>query len=253
MRHAVRALIRLLAVGPDYGERYIPADAAAAQRSARGTVEASCEVRRAPGDKGMGVFAAEPIEPGRWVCRYMGEVVATSASQAAPLFDPLGLISVSTAGLREVEPSSDYLLELTPGLCIDGRHSEHFSRFVNHDEHGQPHATQTCMSRGLEVPARGLPCWPHSRRHGLGTHRQPLRARECRRAARRSVCCCGHCSGRGIDLRLWGGVLARIGQRAERGHRHSVSLVSLQVKFISMITYWQYWPWAAHVTRTPRR
>ena len=138
MRHAVRALI-LLAVGPDYGERYIPADAAAAQRSARGTIEASCEVRRAPGDKGMGVFAAEPIEPGRWVCRYMGEVVATSASQAAPLFDPLGLISVSTAGLREVEPSSDYLLELTPGLCIDGRHSEHFSRFVNHDEHGQPH------------------------------------------------------------------------------------------------------------------
>ena len=90
MKYAARALVRLLAVGPDYGERYMPADAAAAQRNARGTVEAFCEVRRAPDDKGMGVFAAEPIAAGRWVCRYMGEVVA-SASQAAPLFDPLGL------------------------------------------------------------------------------------------------------------------------------------------------------------------
>ena len=147
---SARALaIQLLAASPDYGERYIPA-----QRP-RGDVEASCEVRLAPGDKGMGVFATESIAVGRWVCRYMGEVVA-SASQTAPLFDPLGLMSVSTAGLREVDPSSEYLLELTPGLYIDGQHSEHFSRFVNHDEHGEP----PVQTWGLSVPSTARPCRP---------------------------------------------------------------------------------------------
>ena len=216
MRHAARValVIRLMAVGPDYGDRYRPATA---QHNRRGAVEASCEVLLAPGGKGMGVFAAESIAAGRWVCRYMGDVVA-SASQAAPPFDPLGLMRVSTAGLREVDPSSDYLLELTPGLYIDGRHSEHFSRFVNHDEHGQPHVRRETPC-DLAVSVRSLPCWLHSRSQGLCTYRQPRRARECRRAACRPVRCCAYCSRRRAGLQLWGGVLARIGRRAERGHR----------------------------------
>merc|ERR1711988_1334234 len=31
---------------------------------------------------------------------------------------------------------SDYVLQLAPGLCLDAQNSRHFSRYFNHDQHG---------------------------------------------------------------------------------------------------------------------
>ena len=38
--------------------------------------------------------------------------------------------------VRSIDRGSDYVLALCPGLCLDARHSNHFSRYINHDEHG---------------------------------------------------------------------------------------------------------------------
>ena len=123
----------------DYGARFAPA----AAQPDRGDSEPACVIRDT-GAKGMGVFAAEDIERGRWVCQYIGTLVSDSdesdesnASREPP-WDPLGLMPTpeSTSGLPRVDPGSDYVLALCPGLCLDARHSNHFSRYINHDEHG---------------------------------------------------------------------------------------------------------------------
>ena len=120
----------------DYGTRFAPA----AAQPDRGDSEPACVIRET-GAKGMGVFAAEDIERGRWVCQYIGTVVSDSDESDAsrePAWDPLALMPTpeSTSGLPRVDPGSDYVLALCPGLCLDARHSNHFSRYINHDEHG---------------------------------------------------------------------------------------------------------------------
>ena len=120
----------------DYGARFAPA----AAQPDRGDSEPACVIRDTVA-KGMGVFAAEDIERGRWVCQYIGTLVSDSDESTAsrePPWDPLGLMPTpeSTSGLPRVDPGSDYVLALCPGLCLDARHSNHFSRYINHDEHG---------------------------------------------------------------------------------------------------------------------
>ena len=123
----------------DYGARFAPA----AAQPDRGDSEPACVIRDT-GAKGMGVFAAEDIERGRWVCQYIGTLVSDSdesdesTASREPPWDPLGLMPTpeSTSGLPRVDSGSDYVLALCPGLCLDARHSNHFSRYINHDEHG---------------------------------------------------------------------------------------------------------------------
>ena len=122
----------------DYGARFAPA----AAQPDRGDSEPACVIRDT-GAKGMGVFAAEDIERGRWVCQYIGTLVSDSdesdeSNASREPWDPLGLMPTpeSTSGLPRVDPGSDYVLALCPGLCLDARHSNHFSRYINHDEHG---------------------------------------------------------------------------------------------------------------------
>ena len=123
----------------DYGARFAPA----AAQPDRGDSEPACVIRDT-GAKGMGVFAAEDIERGRWVCQYIGTLVSDSdesdesTAGREPPWDPLGLMPTpeSTSGLPRVDRGSDYVLALCPGLCLDARHSNHFSRYINHDEHG---------------------------------------------------------------------------------------------------------------------
>ena len=161
MRPAVARLLLSAANSPDYGQRFVPA----AAQPQRGDLEAACEVRRAAGTKGRGVFAAEPMEAGRWVCRYAGKVVTDGSS---PPFDPLGLMPdrASTANLELVDTASEYVLELCPGLFIDAKDSSHFSRFVNHAEHGAPGGSRGlrlgsgCRAQRLQPWARGEPREP---------------------------------------------------------------------------------------------
>ena len=131
---------RMDITGPDYGARFAPA----AAQPDRGDSEPACRIKET-GAKGMGVFAAEEIERGRWVCRYIGTVVTDSDESdesddaiREPQWDPLGIMPTaeSTSDLPRVDPGSDYVLALCPGLCLDARHSDHFSRYINHDEYG---------------------------------------------------------------------------------------------------------------------
>ena len=126
--------------GLDYGHRFAPA----AAQPARGDLEPACTVG-VTREKGMGVFAAEEIERGRWVCRYIGTLVTdrnesdeSDDAGREPQWDPLGIMptSESISGFPRVDPGSEYVLALCPGLCLDARDSEHFSRYINHDEQG---------------------------------------------------------------------------------------------------------------------
>lgn len=104
----------------------------------------------AAGSKGQGVFAAEHIARGRWVCEYEGELVRAPPEhqQDQPLFDPLGLLASGSGedgrGLTDreeadipiLDSSSLYLLEVAPDLFLDAQHSSHFSRFFNHEQRG---------------------------------------------------------------------------------------------------------------------
>lgn len=107
-------------------------------RGTPGHTEAATEVRAA-GVKGMGAFAAQPIKEGVWCCRYIGDLVSTGAAPEAATFDPLNLLSAAAsaaASAPSADSASEYLLSLTPELALDGRGSEHVSRYINHDERG---------------------------------------------------------------------------------------------------------------------
>ena len=233
MRPAVARLLLSAASSPDYGQRFVPA----AAQPQRGDLEAACEVRRAAGTKGRGVFAAEPMEAGRWVCRYAGKVVTDGSS---PPFDPLGLMPdrASTANLELVDTASEDVLELCPGLFIDAKDSSHFSRFVNHAEHGAPGGSRGlrlgsgCRAQRLQPWARGEPREPGgvcraSPRTCLllgsalvpATRRQPRRARECGGAASRLLRGRADRARRRTHLQLRRGLLARCPSTAQRRDR----------------------------------
>ena len=88
-----------------------------------GLTEAAVAVRSA-GDKGDGAFAMEPIKAGTWVGTYTGTLTTHAETEAR-----YGSTDYS---------STDYLFTVdeTRGLGIDARNSSHFSRFINHAEHG---------------------------------------------------------------------------------------------------------------------
>ena len=84
------------------------------------------EVRPAPHGKGKGAFAATDFRRGELVCAYEGERL--TGLEVAARYGPGG--------------GGDYLFEVAApsavsgGVYIDGAHSTHFSRFINHAEHG---------------------------------------------------------------------------------------------------------------------
>lgn len=67
----------------------------------------------------MGAFAVEPCAEGAFVCEYVGE-----------------LVTVLETTQRYLGADPEYLFELTPELSLDAQDSKHYSRFINHDEHG---------------------------------------------------------------------------------------------------------------------
>ena len=142
---AMVAPTHLMRCGPircqDYGRRFLPPDTDALRRRS-GDKEPKVEVRAA-GGKGQGAFAAEVIQDGQWVSQYVGTLMRDADAVKELPFDPLGLMADGMAGGSSIgeaqEPrdsSSEYVLELAPGLYIDADNSTHFSRFFNHAEHG---------------------------------------------------------------------------------------------------------------------
>jgi hypothetical protein len=102
--------------------------------------EAELAVRVASaGAKGMGAFAAEAAQPGRWIGSYQGPLI--SLDEQRDLYS-------------ETDP--EYLFQITPDLYIDGNLSTHFTRFFNHDQKGNLNFTVSVRSGTLEsVPSCG--------------------------------------------------------------------------------------------------
>ena len=186
------------------------------------------------GVKGMGAFAAEAAQPGRWIGSYQGRLI--SLDEQRDLYS-------------ETDP--EYLFKITPDLYIDGNLSTHFTRFFNHDQKGNLNFTVSarsgmfgvclaepqCARRGsLGVLYRLLaalrtrneplgcsgpngrgsrPRWEAAARplDGWKRARRVLRGRGCagRGAARRLLRGGGDRAGHRAVLRLWRGLLA--GQR----------------------------------------
>ena len=78
---------------------------------------------RSVAGKGSGAFATVPIPAGMLVCQYEGEILTREEAVA--------------------RGDSEYLFEMKPprdgvsdGLYVDGESSNHVSRYINHDEHG---------------------------------------------------------------------------------------------------------------------
>ena len=115
------------------------------------------------GVKGMGAFAAEAAQPGRWIGSYQGRLI--SLDEQRDLYS-------------ETDP--EYLFKITPDLYIDGNLSTHFTRFFNHDQKGNLNFTVSARSGMLEcvLLSRSAPAvgawayctgsWP---RCALGTSR----------------------------------------------------------------------------------
>ncbi|KAL1523392.1 hypothetical protein AB1Y20_018334 [Prymnesium parvum] len=80
--------------------------------------ELRVEVRQAA-PKGLGVFAAEDASAGRWIGTYRGE-----------------RLSLRALSRRYAHAAPVYAFRIATGGAIDARNSSHFSRFINHDEHG---------------------------------------------------------------------------------------------------------------------
>ena len=97
--------------------------------------------------KGLGVFAAEHAHVQRWVGSYHGE--------------RLSIREFSHRYRRGNDPV--YGFRLSQSIIIDGRNSTHFSRYINHDEHGNLKVDAMPRSRvfccwllSLVYPARRL-------------------------------------------------------------------------------------------------
>tara|TARA_B100000795_G_scaffold166923_1_gene125608 strand:+ start:574 stop:1125 length:552 start_codon:yes stop_codon:yes gene_type:complete len=104
-----------------------------------GETELAVRVESA-GVKGMGAFAAEAAQAGRWVGSYQGPLI--SLDEQRDLYS-------------ETDP--EYLFQITPDLYIDGNLSTHFTRFFNHDQKGNLNFTVSVRS-GMLV---SVPTWSH--------------------------------------------------------------------------------------------
>jgi len=78
--------------------------------------EVAVETKLSP-PKGYGVFATHPIKNGTFVCRYRGE-----------------LLTLDEQEKRYPDSFPDYCLRLSSELSIDAERSQHWSRFINHNE-----------------------------------------------------------------------------------------------------------------------
>lgn len=78
--------------------------------------EAVVTVREADGDRGLGVFAAEAITTGAWLCEYGGELISTEELiRRYPSMEP------------------EYVFQVDTDLYIDAIMSQHWSKRMNHD------------------------------------------------------------------------------------------------------------------------
>lgn len=78
----------------------------------------SCVEVRPSKVHGLGCFALRPIPADRRIMRYTGELIG---------------LDEAVRRNRKGEPQySDYVLEITPELFVDGIRSGHASRYVNH-------------------------------------------------------------------------------------------------------------------------
>jgi hypothetical protein len=117
--------------------------------------EAELAVRVASaGAKGMGAFAAEAAQPGRWIGSYQGPLI--SLDEQRDLYS-------------ETDP--EYLFQITPDLYIDGNLSTHFTRFFNHDQKGNLNFTVSVRSGTLESVPSWADCTGSWLRYALGTSR----------------------------------------------------------------------------------
>ena len=78
--------------------------------------EAKVVAKPAP-PKGDGVFAADKVSEGAFVCQYKGQLLTLEEEM-------------------ELYPDRypDYCLQLSPNLSIDGANSDHWSRLINHNQ-----------------------------------------------------------------------------------------------------------------------
>ena len=110
----------------------VPTARYSGERGPRGEAELAVRVASA-GTKGMGAFAVEAAQPGRWVGRYQGPLI--SLDEQRDLY-------------YETDP--EYLFQITPDLYIDGNLSEHFTRFFNHDQRGNLNFTVSVDERRVD-------------------------------------------------------------------------------------------------------
>ena len=94
-----------------------PSAPPATERAAAAPRELSVEVKPA-GTRGNGAFALEVCKAGRWVCNYEGEKLSAAQFEER----------------RSRQPCPEYVFETADlNWAIDGEHSGHWSRFINHD------------------------------------------------------------------------------------------------------------------------
>ena len=82
---------------------------------------------------GMGAFAAEPAEAGRWVCAYHGK-----------------LVTKEDVELRYPDEPPKYLFELDDTYSLGAQDSEHVSRSFNHHEFGTMVVTRDEAARRID-------------------------------------------------------------------------------------------------------
>lgn len=91
--------------------------------------------------KGSGVFAADYIEAGAWICSYAG--VLATPEECDVRYPPIPCGEQREPGLGE------YVFWLSDNLLVDAQNSTHFSRFLNHAEHGSLRANVSERERRI--------------------------------------------------------------------------------------------------------
>ena len=136
------------------------------------------------GNKGDGVFAAERIRSGQWICSYQGTLVRAAADkEAAPPFDPLGLLTSSDGALDsslvdetipELDKTSSYLLEVERNLFIDAQHSTHFSRYCASATIVEPLHQSSCLVQPSCPSVASVPALPETCRRPASLRHRAL-------------------------------------------------------------------------------
>jgi len=86
---------------------------------------------------GLGAFAACDADEEEFICQYRG--------------DALTLDEVNAKYLQHASKEPEYLFSLGDGMYIDGESSDHFSRYINHNENGNIAPRIVNTPDGVEV------------------------------------------------------------------------------------------------------